>query len=241
MEERDTTNAERFLNAFNKIEYSLKAKYDFSRSMGFSDLVRKTRALNYVVRKYEDVLIDYGRLRNAIVHGSIDNKIIAEPHDEIVEEIEKIEKLINQPENALQRICKGNLVSVSGTTSVEDVIKLIATSHYSNIPVYKDKTLIGIANGQKLLDALGLYLQSGGKSKIFLENFKIEDVLSKIENSNYYLVRDEKLTVEDALLEFNNNHKLLAILITKNGNPSNMPLGMITTGDIVEMNKILFE
>jgi len=239
MEDQAMTNSERFLDAFNKIEYSLKTKYNFSRSMGFSDLIRKTVSFNYIVRKYEDDLIDYGRLRNAIVHSSRDNKIIAEPHDDVVEEIEKIEKLINKPECVLEKICRNDLLSIDANTSIQDVIKLIASSHYSNIPVYKDKELIGIANGQKILDAMGLYLISGGKSKIFLENFKIEDMLTKLENSNYYVVKNEKLTIEDALSEFNNNHKLLAILITKNGQPTELPLGIITTGDIIAMTKAL--
>jgi len=239
MEDQAMTNSERFLDAFNKIEYSLKTKYNFSRSMGFSDLIRKTVSFNYIVRKYEDDLIDYGRLRNAIVHSSRDNKIIAEPHDDVVEEIEKIEKLINKPECVLEKICRKDLLSIDANTSIQDVIKLIASSHYSNIPVYKDKELIGIANGQKILDAMGLYLISGGKSKIFLENFKIEDMLTKLENSNYYVVKNENLTIEDALSEFNNNHKLLAILITKNGQPTELPLGIITTGDIMAMTKAL--
>ena len=89
--------AERFINCFNKVDYTLKAKYNFNRSMGFSDLIRRTVALNYVVRKYEDELIDYGRLRNAIVHSSNDKMIIAEPHEDVVEKFEKIEKLINSP------------------------------------------------------------------------------------------------------------------------------------------------
>lgn len=231
--------AERFINCFNKVDYSLKAKYNFNRSMGFSDLIRRTVALNYVVRKYEDELIDYGRLRNAIVHSSNDKMIIAEPHEDVVEKFEKIEKLINSPAVALDTICHRDILSVSADKSMQEVIKLIATSHYSNLPVYKGNMLIGIANGQKIIDAFGTYLASGGKAKVFLENVKIEDMLSKIENSNYYLVRSATLTVEDALSEFNKNHKLLAILLTKTGNISEIPLGIITTGDIMTMNSIL--
>ena len=75
MEEK--TKAERFLDAFNSIDYSLRARYNLNRSMSFSDLIRKCVSLNYVVRKYEDDLIDYGRLRNAIVHQGNKDYIIA--------------------------------------------------------------------------------------------------------------------------------------------------------------------
>ena len=62
------TNAERFLTAYNVIDYSLRTIYDFKRSMSFSDVVRRSVVLNSVVRKYEEDLIDFGRLRNAIIH-----------------------------------------------------------------------------------------------------------------------------------------------------------------------------
>ena len=86
------TNAMRFLSAFNNIDYAIKSRYNFNRSMGFSEAVRRAVAFNYTIRKYEDDLVGYGRLRNAIVHSNEDY-VIAEPHIEVVEKIEKIEKL----------------------------------------------------------------------------------------------------------------------------------------------------
>lgn len=235
----ENSNAMRFIECFNRVDYALRTKYNFNRSMSFSDLIRKSVALNYVVRKYEDDLIDYGRLRNAIVHRSSGDKVIAEPHDEVVAHFEKIEALINKPAVALDTVCRRDILSVDAEKSMEEVIKLISSSHYSNIPVYKDNTLIGIANGQKIIDAFGAYLIAGGKAKVFLENVKIEDMLQKIQNSNYYLVMPANLTVEQALDEFHKNPKLLAILLTKTGKDTEIPLGIITTGDILTMNSIL--
>lgn len=233
----EKTLAQRFIDAFNSIDYSLKTKYGFSRTMGFSDMIRRTVSLNYVVRKYEEDLIDFGRLRNAIVHNSR-NYVIAEPHEEVVKEIEMIEKLINVPPMAID-ICRRDVLTTEASTSMEDVVKLIASSNYSNIPVYKNNRLIGIANGQKILNALGTYLISGGKSATFLKNAQIEDMLSKIQDSNYYEVCPVDLTVEDALNKFHKNPKLLAILLTKNGSEIERPLGIVTGADAIEMNKVL--
>lgn len=236
MEEK--TRAERFIDAFNNIDYSLRARYNLNRSMGFSDLIRKCVSLNYVVRKYEDDLIDYSRLRNAIVHQGNKDFIIAEPHENIVVQIEKIEHLINVPPKVID-ICRRDVLSASAGTSMEDIIKLISSSKYSNIPIYKDKTLIGIANGQKILDAFGQYLISGGKAQTFLKHMQIEDLLSKLENSNYYEVCQVELTVEEALNKFHQNPKLLVILLTKTGSTSENPLGIVTGADSIMMNKVL--
>ena len=236
MEEK--TKAERFLDAFNSIDYSLRARYNLNRSMSFSDLIRKCVSLNYVVRKYEDDLIDYGRLRNAIVHQGNKDYIIAEPHDNIVSHIEKIEHLINVPPKAID-ICRRDVLSASAGSSMEDIIKLISSSKYSNIPIYQGKTLIGIANGQKILDSFGQYLISGGKANTFLKHMQIEDLLTKIEDSKYYEVCPVDLTIEETLNKFHNNPKLLVILLTKTGGYNENAVGIVTGADSITMNKVL--
>ena len=232
------SNAKRFLDAYNNIDYALKVRYDLNRSMGFSELIRKAVVLNYIVRKNEDALVDYGRLRNAIIHNSNEDVIIAEPHDSVVEDIERIEKLLTTPPKALDSVAHRDVLAVDGNKSMYDIITLMADSNYSNIPVYSGDTLIGVANGQKMLEGLGHYLLSGGKSEVFLKNVKIEDMLSSVK-STYYTVADAEITVEEALNEFHNNPKLLAILITKDGKSSQKPLGIVTGGDVMDMNKIM--
>lgn len=233
------SNAKRFLDAYNNIDYALKTRYNLNRAMGFSDLIRKSVVNNYIVRKYEDELIDYGRLRNAIIHNNNEDFIIAEPHDAVVEEIEHIEKLLTTPPKALETVGNKNVLVTYAGKSMREVIMLMASSNFSNIPVYKDNQLIGVANGQKILNSMGQYMLSGGKCYSFLDNVQIEDMLSSLQNSNYYVVKQADCTVEEALNEFYNNHKLLAILFTKHGLNTEMPLGIMTGANVAEAQKIL--
>ena len=235
----DSSNAKRFLEAFNNIDYFLKTRYNFNRAMGFSELIRKCVVLNYTIRKYEDDLIDYGRLRNAIIHNNNEDIVIAEPHISVVENIEHIEKVLTTPPKAIDTVARRDVLTISADKSMREVIKAIANSNYSNLPVYKGDVLIGVANGQKILDSFGKFLISGGKAEVFLSNVKIEDMLSKIENSNYYVVVPVNYTIEECLNEFNKNHKLLAILFTKNGERNQLPLGIMTGADVIRANKIL--
>lgn len=232
------SNAKRFLDAYNNIDYALKVRYNLSRTMGFSELIRKAVVLNYIVRKNEDALVDYGRLRNAIIHNSNEEIVIAEPHDVVVEDIERIEKLLTTPPKALDTVAHRDVLTMEATESMYNVITTMANSKYSNIPVYSNGTLIGVANGQKILDSLGQYLLAGGKSDVFLKSVKIEDMLSSLK-SNYYVIAAATITVEEALNEFHNNPKLLAILITKDGGVNQKTLGIITGGDVMDMNKIM--
>ena len=233
------TNSIRFLNAFNNIDYAIKTRYNMSRSMSFAEAVRKAVAYNFTVRKYEDDLITYGRLRNSIVHVNEDY-VIAEPHIEIVEKIEKIESLLTTPPRALDTVARRDVLTIHCSKSMREVIKLIASSHYSNLPVFNDDNeIIGIANGQKILDSFGKYLIAGGKSESFLDSVKIEDMLSDLENNNYYAFANKEITIEQALLLFHQNSKLLAILVTENGGAREKPLGIMTGSDVLKMNKIL--
>ena len=71
------SNATRFINAYNTIDQTLRAVYNFKRNMSFNDMIRRAVPLNSIVRRYEDKLIDYARLRNAIIHNSNDEMVIA--------------------------------------------------------------------------------------------------------------------------------------------------------------------
>lgn len=238
MAEKVKSNARRFIDAFNNIDYALKARYNLNRSMGFSELIRKSVPVNYVVRKYEDDLVDYGRLRNAIVHNS-GEEVIAEPHDNVVEQIEHIAKMLTTPPLALESVARKKVEITYAGKSMREVIMQIASSGFSNIPVYRDKILLGVANGQKILHSLGQYLLAGGNEKSYLDNVQIEDMLSSLENSHYYCVKKADCTIEEALSEFDKNHKLLAILFTKNGEFTELPLGIMTGANVVEAQHIL--
>lgn len=237
--ENNQTNAQRFINAYNQIDYSLRVQYNFKRSMNFSDLIRRSVLVNHIIRKYEDDLIDYGRLRNAIIHRSNDNLIIAEPHDSVVVNIERIARLITTPPNALQTICKEDVFTVEYNVKAKKVIALMAEKSYSNIPVYKDGALLGIANGQKILEWLGTQINKKVNIEKMLNETDIIEVVTHNAMFKQYEILPASSTVEEVLDLFNKNRKLLTVLITKTGSMQELPLGIITTTNIVEMNNIL--
>ena len=149
------SNAERFITAYNQIDYNLRAIYDFKRSMSFSDVVRRAVLLNSVVRKYEEDLIDFGRLRNAIVHTGNNKFIIAEPHDDIVEKIEKLSEIIAEPPRAIDRVGNKDVIVIEQEMKIAESMEIISRTGYSNLPVYNGNKLIGVLNARKLLGVLG--------------------------------------------------------------------------------------
>ena len=234
-----TSNAVRFLNAYNKIDHTLRTVYDLKRSLNYSEVIRKTVQLNSVVRKFEDDLIDFGRLRNAIVHKGDSNFVIAEPHEKVVEKMEHIATLISTPPLALNKIATHEVLCIDYSISIAEAMQLMSRSGYSNLPVYKNQKLLGVLNGQRLINILGFKLEDGLNLDEFIKTTAVCDIIESLENTKYYVVEDESLTLERALNLFENNKKLLLILITQKGDGDYPPAGIITNSDVIDIQKVL--
>ena len=237
--EQDKTNATRFIDAYNKIDYALRVQNNFKRSMSFSDMIRRAVVVNHIVRKYEDDLIDFGRLRNAIIHKSNDKFIIAEPHIDVVEKIEKIARLVATPPKVIETNCVHDVFTVAYDVKVMNVIEIMAQTSYSNIPVFKDGVLIGVANGQKIINQFGLFVAQGGSSADFLENKTIGEIVETETKQQYYHVVSVDISIEEIMNMFFTNRKLLCVILTKYGKMGETPIGIITTRDYMELNKII--
>ena len=234
------SNARRFIEAYNQIDYALRIQHNFKRSMGYSDMIRRAVAVNYIVRKYEEDLIDYGRLRNAIIHRSSDEYLIAEPHDDVVAEMEKISKLICTPPKVLEVLAPHDVLTVQYDVSLKKVVELISTSKYSNIPVYKDGTLVGVANGQKLLNLIGKKIAENVDISTYISNTTIEEAVKQFPTeTKYFEMASSDVSIDEVLNLFNQNRKLLMVLITKTGSMQEVPLGIVTGTDIIDLNAVL--
>ena len=236
---KDESNASRFITAYNTIDNALRSIYSFKRSMSYADMIRRASSLNYVVRKYEDKLVDYGRLRNAIVHSSYEDVIIAEPHKDVLEEFEKIATLLSTPPKALPSIASRDVKTIEANTKLANVLKLMYEKGYKNIPIYGEEALVGVANAGKLAEIIGRAISAGENLQEYVEETTIADILFDADDDNYYVIVSSQVTIEQVMELFNSNRKLLVVLITPNGTLTERPIGIITVGDVVDMNKIL--
>ena len=236
---KNTNNAMRFIKAYNLIDNALRVQGDMKRSISYTEAVHRAARTNGIVKKYEDELVDYGRLRNAIVHSSNEDFVIAEPHDEVVENYEKIAEMICTPPLALNTVAFKNVVTLNHDMLLKDVMEYIYKSGYSSVPIYKDNMLVGVANASKILQKLGNKIYEKRDISDYIENTTIEEVVKDLREENFYTIVDEKVTLDTVLSLFTENRKLLLILITKNGSLLEKPMGLVAVSDIMDINKIL--
>jgi len=232
------TPAARFINAYNVIDHTLRIQYNFKANISFSDLVRRCSSLNAVIKNHEDDLIAFARLRNAIVH-SVGEHIVAEPHIEIVEMMEKIARIVSTPPLALDVIKARNVVVVASHVSLRQWLVEKSKFGYSNIPVYKSSALIGVMHWRNYVDAMAKVLVENRSIDQFVDNTTVEEFLREFPSGNYYHLASSRVTIEEVLKLFNNNRKLACIVITKSGNYLEQPMGIITGADVMDFMKVL--
>ncbi len=236
---KELSNAERFIRCYNKVHSTLKEQFNMRHTSSYTEVVRRAAKTNTLVRKYEDTLVDYGRLRNAIVHSTDKKLVIAEPHLDVVQDYEKITDLITRPPLAIDTVSNSVVSTVEYDVKLKDVIEYGYKTGFSNIPIFKEGMLVGMANGQKILDVLGKRLYEKRNICEYIEKTPIHEVMKEFNNENYYTIANQRIALDEVLNMFTENRKLLAILITKNGTLLEAPIGIITTADIMDINKVL--
>ena len=232
-------NAKRFISAYNQIDQSLRNQFDLSKSISYTEAVRKSARFNAVVKKYEDKLIDYGRLRNAIVHSFNEDVVIAEPHADVVDEYESIAKTICTPPLAVDTVINKDVKTLQHDTLLCDVIEGIYKSGNSNWPVYKEGMLIGVANSRKLIKEMGKKIYEKKDLDEYVNNTIIEDAINDFGQDTYYTIANKNVTLDKILNLFSENRKLSLIIITETGSLLEQPIGVIAIGDIMDVNKEL--
>ena len=231
-------NATRFISAYNRLDQGLREIYSIKKNLNFADMIRKVAGVNTVVLKFEEELISYGRLRNAIVHNSKEEKIIAEPNIEVVEKLEKIARTINTPPRVVDCIRPRKVFTASGETPLKDVIREMKSVGYSVVPVYIAQTLVGVINRKMVVEGLGRFLDEKRDINDAL-NEPVAQCLDIFNESNHYEVAPASITVENLLYMFQQNRKLSSVILTENGNFNEPAKAVLVSADLIDLNTIL--
>ncbi len=232
--------AERFIAAYNKIERHLERLVDKDSSSGyhrgFPELVRKARDLSAVARFYELDLREFGELRNAIVHGSVEPEVvIAEPHPSAVELIERIASALAEPERVIPRFAR-EVVYVSPDEPLSRILALVNKHHYTQFPVLDTRAgLLGLITYTGIVNWLARNYTGSSPAALDVtakELLRFEDPLENFRvvgrDSDVYQVKEIFVANIDRTRQ-----KVNAVLVTEDGTRRGRLLGIVTPSDIV--------
>lgn len=235
------THAQRFVRAYNQIDSSLRKQYDLSPSIGFSEMIRRCAQKSAFVHAMEDKLLDYARLRNAIVHQGVREEIIAEPHADVVEEMERIAKFIMTPPNAFETVARKDVVAMRHEQSLAEALAVMYETGFYNLPVLKNGRLLGVLTNRLAVAAVGRALSEGKPLQSFAEELSVGSIVKGSQAGIHYEILGRSATLSDVLDAFERNRKLPAVLITERGIAEDSILGIITVADIPEIMRVLAE
>lgn len=228
-----------FISAYNTIDSRMRAIYRGKGNLQFSDLVRRCAQFNRTVRKYEEDLLLCARLRNVIVHESRKDRIIAEPCDELTRTICHVAQLLQAPP-LLSALKDKSVTGIDAQSSLADAIDRVSRTNYSNLPVYRGRRMMGVLNNRRIVRVIGQALAQGIPMEECLQ-LPCEKVLHEDDMMRFYKVLGKNNTVQEALDAFEDNRKLLAVIVTTSGRVGDEIVNLLTSADIPMLLRLLEE
>jgi hypothetical protein len=225
------SNGDRFEAAYNKIDRFLRKMLDRDKSTPFSSIVKETVNKNPTVRRYKEDLLEYGDLRNAIIHDKgMAPVVIADPREAAVVAIEQICNYLLRPKRlrSLQLLIPLRIFNVSDL--LQEALSYMREKDFSQIIVF-------CAESYLIISAEGVthWLEAATREDIIaLSEVRLGDVQGfEPKDSCRYLKADE--TVDHAREIFANDlgKRVFSVLVTESGSAKQRPIKIITPWDFV--------
>ncbi len=239
---QDQSNSARFLLAFNRVEKRLSEIGDVEEHRSFGEKLKAAARREPIVGHIQDELRELAELRNALVHA--DRMVpLAEPHPEIVAEMERYVKLLTDPPSVGSRFTR-RVATVRADDPVRLAVRLMRQRGYSQLPVRDGNgRIIALLTGATLarwLGALALPAEHGTggdmQGDVDLDAVTVARVLEIADSDDNYTFLRPEATLYDALWEFEshqrNGRRLDAILLSPDGRPDQGLTGIITPRDL---------
>lgn len=168
-------------------------------------------------------MLDYGELRNAIVHNpKIGGRFIAEPLEEVVIDFENLKEKLTNPKKVIPTF-QFEVIGAHKNEKLDKVLKIMREMSFSQFPVFDDNnSIIELINTNTISRWLGKNIIN---DEIITENPKVSELISEIEFKNNYKFISRDCNIYTAYNFFiqqieNSNRNLDVLFITNSGSPN---------------------
>ena len=245
-----------FINVYNQLDDLMRAHLGANKNVSHADLINTMAKKSAYVRKNVSRLHAYRALRNALVHIPYDGsepKSIAEPHEEVLLEYQRLLAHIQQPPKALDGIAITDVMTVTWETSFAETLETMLANSYRLAPIVENGNLVGVFDvstlasvvQQQLTQKKSFYLDATSTFSLFREGTAfLERDPQNLEGS----VLGVAFVEEDALVEdvtrlfqdfFAQNLLLSVVCITPTGRAFEPLLGIVTAHDLSSSNAFI--
>lgn len=229
---------EQFEITFNQIHQHLKELNGYPKNDNFVELLQRSKLKHSVIRVHFDQLKQYAKLRNAIVHERISGDyFIATPHTDVVEQLKRIKRTLDQPPKALEFATRPVLFFKEDTELIH-IIEAFEEHGISQFPIYnQDRSFAGLLTNDGVVRWLS---QNTHNRKADLETVNASHILTSEKNKSVEFLQSSATVFElEERFErsLNENRKLKAVILTESGSSDDIPAGIVTTWDLIKVDR----
>jgi CBS domain-containing protein len=237
--ESNPDRAERFLHLFNQIDEHLRAvlkerKPSWDHHSSFGQVVREVARFNHRVRDRRDDLIEFADLRNALVHtaGQHGLRYLADPYPEVIEEFERMVESIVNPKRAAQ-IGTHNPRRFDPESSLAEALAYMSEAGHGQI-VVQGNGEAHLLSTRGIANWMGSHIEGG---TVHFEGVRLSDLQHHQPVGSYDIISRDT-TIDDIRARFqalvtDTGERLLALIVTHSGKPTEKAIGIITAWDVV--------
>lgn len=225
------SNGDRFEGAYNKIDALLRKRVGGAKTLSYSSVVSEAAMKDPTVRANKNDLLEYGDLRNAIVHDRGKAPVLlADPREDVVVSIENIWNRLSHPRRLRSLAHRVPLRIFSASGLLTESLSYMREHDFSQVIAFRDgKHLILSAEG------IAHWLEAKTKEDIIaLSEARLGDVLNfEPKDSCIYLKAND--TADRAREVFANDlgKRIFSVLVTENGSAKEKPINIVTPWDVV--------
>lgn len=233
MSPADLDLIERFISAFNAVDFHLQSLLGADERSSFRGLV-DLYAKRHRWWQDAEALRVFASVRNVIVHDKVEPyEYPCVPTPRTVETLEAIRDRLLTPERVDPRF-RRPVVTVDAGDSLAHVLKLIHEKEITHFPVYAGTTFSGLLSQNGITRYLAHHAAKV-EGPLDLGAVEVRFVLAREESrANYFFAaRDEP--VPKIAFAFHENTFLEAVLITAHGARHEKLLGIATRADVLEV------
>lgn len=231
-----------FIRIYNELDKEIKKLLNLDNHTSHMKALDILSKKNEIIARNLNVLKQYARLRNCIVHDTVSGVEgpIAVPLQDVVE---RYNNILNRFKNPLTvyDICthRSKMLVASPNSLITDVMQAMENLLISRVPIIENEKVMGVFNGNVLIYYLASLKECTVSNNTVMDKLREFTKLDCHRKEQFDFV-DKTLNVYDAekyLKKRNENeHKLVALFITSDGTRQGKLLGLLTEWDLY--NKI---
>jgi hypothetical protein len=230
-----------FVAAFNDIEGHFRAVLGADEYVPFTTMAREYAEKKRLSREHLAALVAFASLRNAISHSRYyDGRPIAEPVEEVVQQIERLREQIKTPPRALTVLGPMKVCIAGPDDLIGEILKYVRRFDYSQLPVYDDGRYVALLTTNAVARWLANQL---AMNEGLAEEERVARVLEFSEPHEQAVLLPRSSTAADAIDRLSRGgpggRPAAALIITDSGKATEKPLAVIVADDLPRLTAAL--